>query len=150
MTPNYWQLFASQQTDLLLLPPFNMDLARIQVWCNHWCMILNPHKTKALVVSRSRTVNPPHGDLVISGVSICASQNLDILFVKLDNRLIFEDQMRGIISRVSERIYILRLVKRVIADNSVLLRCYYAFALPVLKYCSLVWGSAAECHLQLL
>ena len=22
------------------------DLARIREWCNHWCMILNPNKTK--------------------------------------------------------------------------------------------------------
>ena len=28
---------------------FNRDLA--QQWCNHWCMILNPNKNKALVVS---------------------------------------------------------------------------------------------------
>ena len=45
----------------------NRDLARIQEWCNHWCMILNPNKTKTLVVSRSRTVSPTHGDLVLSG-----------------------------------------------------------------------------------
>ena len=44
----------------------NRDFARIQ----EWCMILNPNKTKALVVSRSRTVNPPHGYLVLSWVSI--------------------------------------------------------------------------------
>ena len=31
---------------------FNRDLAGIQEWCNHLCMILNPNKTKALVVSR--------------------------------------------------------------------------------------------------
>ena len=24
----------------------NMDLARIQEWCNHWCMILNPNKLR--------------------------------------------------------------------------------------------------------
>ena len=30
------------------------------------------------------------------------------------------------------------------------LRCYYAFVLPILEYCSPVWGSAAECHIQLL
>ena len=47
---------------------FNRDLARIQEWCNNWCMILNPNKTKALVVSRSRTVNPLNGDLVLSGI----------------------------------------------------------------------------------
>ena len=58
--------------------------------------------------------------------------------------------MRGIVSRVSQKIGILRLVKRVFVDTSVLLRCYYAFVLPILEYCSHVWGSAAECHLQLL
>ena len=51
----------------------NRDLARIQEWCNHWCMILDPNKTKALIVSRTRTESPPHGDLVLSGVSILAS-----------------------------------------------------------------------------
>ena len=34
--------------------------------------------------------------------------------------------------------------------TSVLLRSYYAFVLAILKYCSPVRGSAAECHLQLL
>ena len=47
--------------------------ASIQEWFNHWCMILNANKTKALVVSRSKTVNLPNGDLVFSVVSICAS-----------------------------------------------------------------------------
>ena len=48
----------------------NRDFAGIQEWCNHWCMILNPNKTKVLVVSRSRIVNSPYGDLVLSEVSI--------------------------------------------------------------------------------
>ena len=25
--------------------------------------------------------------------------------------------------------------------------CYFAFVVPILEYCSPVWGSAAECHL---
>ena len=87
-------------------------------------MILNPNKTKVLVVSRSKTVNPPHGDLVLSEVYICASPNLDILGVKFDGRLTFEDHVRGIFSRVSQRIGILRLMKHVFVDTSVLLRCY--------------------------
>ena len=37
----------------------NRDLAKIQELCNHWCMIMNPYKTKALVVSRSRTKPSP-------------------------------------------------------------------------------------------
>ena len=85
-------------------------------------MILNPNKTKALVVIRSRTVNTRYGDLVLSGVSICASPNLDILGVKFDSRLSFEDHVRGIVSRVSQTIAILRLAKHVFVDTSVLLR----------------------------
>ena len=82
----------------------NRDLARIQEWCNHWCMILSHYNTNALVVSRSITINAPHGDLVLSGVSICASLNLDILGVKFDSRLTFEDHVHGIVFRVSQRI----------------------------------------------
>ena len=69
-------------------------------------MILNPNKTKALVVSRSWTVSPPHGDLVLSGVSIRASPNLDIFGMKFefDRKLTFEDHVRGIVSRISQRI----------------------------------------------
>ena len=78
------------------------DLAKIQEWYNHWSIILNPNKTKALVVSNSKIVNPPHGDLVLSGVSICASPELDILGVKFDSMLTFEDQVRCIVSRVSQ------------------------------------------------
>ena len=89
------------------------------------------------MVSRSRTVNPQHSDLVLSGVSMnSASPNLDILGVKFDSRLTFEVRVRGIVSRVFQRIGILRMVKRVFVDTSMLLRCYYAFVLPILKYCS--------------
>ena len=83
-TPHYWQLFASQQRDLLLLPPLTgtwlgfMSGATTGAW--YWILI----KTNALVVSRSRTVNSPspHGNFVLSGVSICASPNLNILGIK--------------------------------------------------------------------
>ena len=111
----------------------NRDLARIQEWCNHWYMILNPKKTDALVVSWSRTANPPHGDLVFSGVSIKASPNLDILGVKFDSNPIFEDHVRDIVSRISQKIYILRLVKCIYVDTSVILRCYFTFVLLILE-----------------
>ena len=113
-------------------------------------MILNPNKTTAAVVDRFRTVNTPHGDLVLSGVTICASPNLDILGMKFDSRLTYKDHVRGNVSSISQRIGILRLVNHVFVHTSVLLRYYYAFVLRILEYCSPVWGSAAECHLQLL
>ena len=44
----------------------------------------------------------------------------------------------------------MRFMKHIFVGTSVLLRCYFAFVLTILEYCSPVWGSAAECHLQLL
>ena len=87
-------------------------------------------------------MNTPHGDFALSGVSIRAA-------IKFDSKLTFEDSVRGIVSLVSQRMGILRLVKRVFVYTSVLLRCYHAFVLPILEYCAAVWGSAAGCHLQL-
>ena len=61
---------------------------------------MNPNKIKAFLVSRSRTVSPPHGDLVSSVVSILASPNLDIIGVNFDSNFTFEDHLRGIVSPV--------------------------------------------------
>ena len=122
----------------------NRDLARLQVWCNHWWIILNRNKTKSFIVSRSRIVSPPHSDLVLSGVSIEASPNLDILSVKVDNKLTFKDHVHGIVSQVSQRIGILRLVNVYLWTPL----CYFIAILHLLSqslYCSLVWGSAGEC-----
>ena len=44
----------------------NRDLARIQERCNHRCLILNPIKTNALVISRSTTVSPHQGEWDLS------------------------------------------------------------------------------------
>ena len=66
-------------------------------------------------------------------VFICASPNLDILGVKFDRRLTFEDHVSGIVFRVSQRIRIFRLLKRVFVDTSVLLRSYYAFILTIIE-----------------
>ena len=95
-------------------------------------------------------MDSPYGGFVLSGVSIRASPNLEILGVKFDSKLAFESHVRGIVTGVSQRICILRTVKLIFVDTFVLLRCYFAFVLPILEYCSSVWGSAAQCHLQLL
>ena len=111
-------------------------------------MFLDPNKTKALVVLRSRTVNPLLGDLVLSVFSIHESPFLDSKLTIVENvRLACAWYC---FSCFSENWH-LRLVKHVFVGTSVRVTLLlYAFVLPVLEYCSPIWGSAAECHLQLL
>ena len=95
-------------------------------------------------------MSPPHGYLVLFKVFIGANPNLDILGLKFHCKLTYLRRPCAwhCFPSLSE-IDILRLVKRIFVDTSVLLRCYFAFVLPILEYCSSVWGPAAECHLQL-
>ena len=86
----------------------------------------------------------------MSTVSIHANPNLAILGVKFDRNFTFKDHGRRFVFRISQRIGILWLVKRVSVDISVQLRRYFAFVLPFIEYCSPVWKSAAECHIQVL
>ena len=82
-----------------MLGPLLFILYTSEMSSHYWhCMIQNPNKTKAVVVSRSKTVSPSNGDLVLSGVSIRASRNLDILGVKFESKLTFEDHVRCIVS----------------------------------------------------
>ena len=126
-----------------------MDLARIQEWCNHWYLIPNPYKTKAIVISRSRTVENPYGDLVLSGVCISASPNLDILGVKFDSKLTFED-MCGIVPNVSHKILSCAWWNLDLWTPL----CYFVILHLFSQSLSIVLGcgggSAAERHLQLL
>ena len=55
------------------------DLCKFQQWCKQWGMKLNAKKTKSLIVSRSRTVNPPHPQVLVSGCPIDNSDHLTIL-----------------------------------------------------------------------
>ena len=96
-------------------------------------------------------MNPPYGVLVLSGVGFPFPlvQTSTFLVWSLTAGSVTK-RMCVVLSRNSQRIGILRLVKRVFVDTSVLLRCCYGFVLPIIEYCSPVWGSAAEYHLQLL
>ena len=85
----------------------------------------------------------------LSVVSIRASPNLDILGVKFDSKVQFEDNVCCIVFHVPQRIGILRYVKRIFVDTTVLIGCNFAFVLRIFEYWP-VLGSAAECHLQLL
>ena len=74
-------------------------------------------------------------------VFIHASPYLDILGMKFDSKLSSEDHVLGIVSRASQRIGILRLVKPVFVDWY--LRFFAVimnFVLPICVYCSPVWG----------
>ena len=68
----------------------NDDLAVISDWCSRWGMLVNPSKTRGMLISRSRTVEPLFPDLLIDGSVVEMVSELKILGVIIDSKLSFE------------------------------------------------------------
>ena len=62
------------------------DLGRVSEWCDLWGMKFNASKTKAMLVSRSRTIHPQSPPLTIGGTVLKESDDLVILGVQLIQR----------------------------------------------------------------
>ena len=128
----------------------NRDLARISAWCKSWGMKLNANKTQSMVVSRSRTEDPPHPDLLIDNIPLTTCNSFKILGVTLDSKFTFEKHIRSMSSSIAQKIGILRKSYKIFGEQSILKNCFNSFILPCFEYCSPVWSSAADSHLNLL
>ena len=96
----------------------NDDLAVISDWCSRWGMLVNPSKTRGMLISRSRTVEPLFPDLLIDGSVVEMVSELKILGVILDSKLTFEKQVRAIAASASMRVGILRKTMSVFFEMS--------------------------------
>ena len=113
-------------------------------------MKLNPSKTQCMIVGRSRTHLPLHPELFINGTILSDSDSFKILGLTFDKKLTYEKHIRNIASSVSQKVGILRKCFRMFGDEAIILKCFNAFLLPCLEYCSPVWSSGADSHLKLL
>ena len=99
-------------------------------------MLLNPGKTKTMIVSRSRTATPSFHAVIFDSVEIEEVSELVVICVTFDTKLTFENYIRSIVSRSSQKIELLRRAWRVFGSVDVLHRCFSCFVLPLLEYCS--------------
>ena len=67
-----------------------------------------------------------------------------------DSKMTFMKHLCSVSRAASQRLGIFRKSWRVFYDRPLLERCFRAFVLPVLEYCSAVWCSAVDTHLKLL
>ena len=72
------------------------------------------------------------------------SADLVILGVMFDAKMTFEKHLHSVSSAAVLRLGIMRKSWQVFHDQSLLLRSFWSFVLPVLEYCSSVWSSAAN------
>ena len=76
------------------------DLGRVSEWCDLCGMKLNASKTKTMIVSRSRTMQPQSPPLTIGGTVLMEYDDLVILGVTFDSKMPF----RSIFARFPEQL----------------------------------------------
>ena len=126
------------------------DLVKVSVWCDLWGMKLDASNTKTMIVSSSRTMHPQSPALTIGRTVLKESDDLVILRVTIDSKMTFQKHFRSDSRAASQQLGILRNSWQVFHDRLLLVRCFLGFVLPILEYCSAVWCSAADTHLNLL
>ena len=109
------------------------DLVKVSAWSDLWGMKLNASKTKAMIVSRSRTMHPQSPALTIGSTVLKESDDLVILGVTFDSKMTSEKHLRSVSRAASQRLGILRKSCQVFHDRLLLGRCFRCFVLPVLK-----------------
>ena len=92
-------------------------------------MKLNASKTKTMIVSRSRTMHFQSPPLTIGGTVLKKSDDLVILGVTFDSKLIFEKHLRLVCRAASQKLGILKkpgecsMIDNFLRDASDVLSC---------------------------
>ena len=72
------------------------DLGRVSEWCDLSGMKLNASKTKTIIGSRSRTMDPQSSPLTIGGIILKESDDIVMLGVTFDSKMTFEKHLRSV------------------------------------------------------
>ena len=80
------------------------DLGWVSKWWDLWGMKLNASKTKAMIVSRSCTMQPQSPPLTIGGTLLKESEDTVLLGVTFDAKLTFEKHLLLVSRAASQRL----------------------------------------------
>ena len=113
-------------------------------WCNENGIFINPQKTKYMIFS---STNIPEQEgrtlLSISGNKVERVKSYSYLGVTLDEHLTFDLHVKGIISRVSDKVFHLRKVRQYLTDKAALL-VYKNIILPIMEYGDIYVSAASK------
>ena len=118
----------------------NNDLRNIGKWGYQWKMIINPDLTKqAQEVIFSRRLNKPvHLNLTFNNFQVSQTESQKHLGLILDNKLNFNENLKGVLDKISKTIGLIRKCQPILPRFS-LLTIYKTFVRPHLDYGDIVY-----------
>jgi hypothetical protein len=127
----------------------NTELGKVFEWINSNKLSLNIDKTKYMIFKPRNKSTTTNNNIVINGKNLNQVQSIRFLGVHLDSHLTWTNHINYIKSKISKGLGIINKVKQLL-NKSTLLTLYYSFVYPYLTYCLIIWGGAANIHIDLL
>lgn len=121
-----------------------MSLNVINKWCVNNNMMLNPLKTKCMVIataSKHRMLmnNSINLKLSLDGVEIEIVKQQKVLGITIHDTLSWKPHITNVCSSINRKIILLKRLIYYLNDD--MKKLYYqAYILPIFDYCSVVWG----------
>ena len=125
----------------------NEDLQSIARWSNDWCIILNPNKTKSLLITRKDNPNWPN--VVFNNVIIEDEPSHTHLGITLSSNGGWRDHVNKIYQKAAYRLNLMRMLKHDIDRNS-LTRFFISYIRPILEYGDIIWDNLNKNESELL
>ena len=124
----------------------NITLTEFSKWAVANRLTINPEKTNSMIFSNISI--PEHvPNLSLNGHYIEQVNNFKFLGVTLDPKLKFNLHIQASCNKVSKSIGIIRHISKFVSTPT-LISLYYSLIYPYLTYCSLIWGTTYETHLN--
>ena len=123
------------------------EFKKVLDWLAANKLIINLEKTHLMLFT-----NKAHqGNVSINanGHTINEITEIKFLGVMLDNKLSWKAHIKYISSKISKSVSILKMLK-FFFPSRILKSLYYSFVYPYFSYCNIIWGGAANTHLESL
>ena len=121
------------------------DLQRIAAWCCTHSLLINPDKTKLLLLGTPQMLaRVPEGfGVTLLGKEILPSRSAKDLGVIVDSRLSFDEHVTDVVSKCTGSLCQINRVKHLF-DRSTLITIINSLVFSKIFYCSSMWSSTTK------
>lgn len=127
------------------------SIEQVSQWCLNNCMLINPLKTKSMLITtrQKHQLRPQPLDLMLGSAPVEQLKEHRLLGVMLDEDLSWQPHLTYIGKKISRKLFLLSKLKHVINLQTRKL-FFYAYIRPHVDFASTLWDSCSENHLKKL
>ena len=135
----------SDENLLVALKTIEEQFKHVLDWLAANKLIINLNKTHLMLFTNN--IRDAAISITANGQSITEITETKFLGVILDNKLTWDAHIKYISQKISKSVSILRMLKYTFPTNA-LKTIYHSLIYPYYTYCNLIWGCAANTHLE--